>query len=232
MHDYNKASINTYAVSAPLSEGNQAHGMVRDGQIVRWTLQGMSTVGTTIRLCVTNGALTLYVSYLPAPSEVLNSKQSTIATTSKLAVDCTTFFTGSLNTVQRKRRQASQNHTTTIYMSVVGGDNDTVYSLNSERGNVSFGKETKPEFVHALPYVLTTSSAAYTQMSMNVDSSRILVTYRQAATILMAVTIVNATKASVVMDLNAQVGIIIHATELLHRMTYSSHRSLHAHNHN
>ena len=130
-------------VPSTVRQGNEEEGRVKDGQIARWALDGVGGAGVTIRLCVRSGQLTLYVSHLPNPSEALHENQATIATTSKLAVDCSTHFktASSINSPSRKRRQALQDSTTTIYISIVGRDNNTVYSLHSESGNVMFGKK-------------------------------------------------------------------------------------------
>ena len=122
--------------------GDAANGRVKDGQIARWALDGVGSAGVTIRLCVSSGKLTLYVSHLPNPSEVLHDDQATIATTDKLAMDCSTHFqnASSINSaLSRKRRQVPQD-STTIYISIVGRDNNTVFSVYSESGNVTFGK--------------------------------------------------------------------------------------------
>lgn len=126
-------------------QGEAAHGRVKDGQIARWALDGVGRDGVTIRFCVRSGQLTLYVSHLPNPSAVLYDNQATIATTDKLAVDCSTLFKNesSVNSATgRKRRQMPQDSTgTIIYISIVGRDNNTVFSINSESGNVTFGKD-------------------------------------------------------------------------------------------
>ena len=131
-------------VTSTVSQGEKAHGRVKDGQIARWALDGVGHDGVTIRLCVRSGQLTLYVSHLPNPSEVLHDNQATITTTDKLAVDCSTFFknTSSINSAtSRQRRQVQQDSsTTTIYISIVGRNNNTVFSVHSESGNVTLGK--------------------------------------------------------------------------------------------
>ena len=143
-------------VPSTVSQDEEAHGRVRDGQIARWALDGVGHDGVTIRLCVRSGQLTLYVSHLPNPSEVLYDNQATIATTDKLAVDCNTFFknASSVNSAtSRKRRQVPQDSTTTIYISIVGRDNNTVFSVHSESGNVIFGKEI-PLIVYTYSYLV------------------------------------------------------------------------------
>jgi hypothetical protein len=111
-------------------------------------MEGIGEDGVTIRMCVRSGRLTLYVSYLPTPSEALHDNQATIATTDKLAIDCITIFketrgesenspTDALG--KRKRRQVSQN-STAIYFAIMGEISNTEFSINSETGNVTIGK--------------------------------------------------------------------------------------------
>ena len=117
---------------------------MENGQIARWALDGVGYDGVTIRLCVRSGQLTLYVSHLPNPSAALYDSQATISTTDRLAVDCSTFFKSarSINSAtSRKRRQVPQDATITIYFSIVGRDNNTVFSVHTESGNVTFGEE-------------------------------------------------------------------------------------------
>jgi hypothetical protein len=109
-------------------------------------MEGIGDDGVTIRMCVRSGSLTLYVSYLPTPSEALHDNQATIATTDKLAIDCTTIFMetsgesdNSPTSGKRKRRQASQD-STTIYFAIVGEVSNTEFSINSETGNVTIGE--------------------------------------------------------------------------------------------
>ena len=109
-------------------------------------MEGIGDDGVTIRMCIKSGKLTLYVSYLPNPSEALHDNQATIASTDQLAIDCKTFFKessdesgNSLESGNRKRRQASQKFTT-IYIAIVGEAKSTEFSMNSETGNVTIGK--------------------------------------------------------------------------------------------
>ena len=133
-------------------QGEEVHGRVKDGQVARWALEGVGREGVTIRLCVTRGQLTLYVSHIPNPSEALHDNRATIATTDRLAVDCTTFFgSASDNSTRRKRRQVSQDSITTIYVSIVGRHNNTVFSVHSEIGYITFGKE--------IPYTIVAGSS-------------------------------------------------------------------------
>ncbi len=137
--------ISESTVPSRVNQGEKAHGRVENGQIARWALDGVGHDGVTIRLCVRSGQLTLYVSHLPNPSEVLYDSQATITTTDRLAVDCSTLFksaNSSNSATLRKRRQVPQDSTTTIYISIVGRDNNTVFSVHSESGNVMFGKES------------------------------------------------------------------------------------------
>ena len=176
-------------------------------QIVRWTIEGGGGDGVTIRMCVRSGKLTLYVSYLPTPSEALHDNQVTIATTDKLAINCTTIFketTGSHESEQnspisgkRKRRQVSQN-STTIYVAIVGEDNNTTFSVNSESGNITIGNLD-------LSYKANNMHVIIVQISMSANRSLPLAMNLLHATTRMEAFTVNAEKDLVVMDLSVQV---------------------------
>ena len=130
-----------------MDQGTKSHGTVDKNQIVRWIMEGISDDGVTIRMCIRSGRLTLYVSYLPTPSEALYDNRATIAITDKTAIDCGTIFVDTSsesnnnnNNSPRKRRQASQN-STTLYFVIVGEINNTKFSINSESGNVTIGEK-------------------------------------------------------------------------------------------
>ena len=120
-----------------MNQGTESHGTVGKNQIVRWIMEGIGDDGVTIRMCIRSGRLTLYVSYLPTPSEALYDNRATIAIMNKTAINCETIFMDTSR--KRKRRQASQN--STLYFAIMGEINNTKFSINSESGNVTIGEK-------------------------------------------------------------------------------------------
>ena len=113
---------------------------MRRDEVMRWILEDIGGEGVTVRLCVRHGEITSYVSQVTAPNDVMYDNISTIGTTDKLAVDCSTIFTGTYHMpgTKQKRQQASQ--TAALYLSIEGHDSVNTFSMQSGNGNVTFGK--------------------------------------------------------------------------------------------
>ena len=127
--------------------GREADGVMQKDQVMRWILEGVGGEGVTIRLCIKSGKIRFYVSYLPNPSEVMNENQGTIAATSQLAVSCNTHFVGSIPAARRKR--SSQSSFEKIYISIIGKDEESVFSLSTSEGNITIGKRLRQLYIYA-----------------------------------------------------------------------------------
>ena len=114
------------------------------GQIMRWVLEGVGGDGVTIRLCVREGKLTLYVSHFQHPSEAVHENQETVTIIDRVAVNCSTIFTNeglllNRNPV-RSRREEAESKYTTLYISIAGLDDSSVFTLQTAKGNFTFGE--------------------------------------------------------------------------------------------
>ena len=128
-------------MSAPTRPGNQENGTLAKNEIMRWVLDGVGGDGVTVRLCVRDGGITLYVSQVATPNEEMHDSQSNIARTHKLAIECTTIFNTQYHTPgTRGRRSSEQGGTTSLYLSIEGHDEMNTFFMQSGDGNVTFGE--------------------------------------------------------------------------------------------
>ena len=121
--------------------GSEENGTLARDEIIRWIFNDVGVDGVTVRLCVREGSITLYVSQLITASEEFYDNRSTIATTDGLSTPCSTIFTQPYHTpgtASRKRRQ--QVPTSTLYLSIEGQDTMNIFVIQSGDGNVTFGK--------------------------------------------------------------------------------------------
>ena len=129
-------------MSSPTQKGSDENGTLAKNEIMRWVLDDVGDEGVTVRLCVTGGSITFYVSQYVSPSEDVNDNQSTITSTEKLATYCSTIFTrprqvwGTVTKRNRHRRVESS----TLYLAIKGHDTLNTFFLQSGDGNVTFGE--------------------------------------------------------------------------------------------
>lgn len=120
--------------------GREANGMMEKGQIMRWILEGVNTPGVTIRLCTRGGQITFYVSSdVPNPSEEVNDRRATVATTDRLTISCDTYFSES-SPIPGRRRKRSENAIKSVYISIIGNEQDSAFSLITVEGNITLGE--------------------------------------------------------------------------------------------
>ena len=125
-----------------MQAGEEVEGTMARGQIMRWVLEGIGGDGVTIRLCVREGNVTLYVSYFQHPSEAVHENQETVAILDRVAVSCSTLFEreGLLLPTNPFRRRREEAEFTTLYISIEGLDNSSVFTLQTANGNVTYGE--------------------------------------------------------------------------------------------
>ena len=200
---------NIHAVSATTGPGDEKAGTLAKNEIMRYVLDGVGGEGVTVRLCVRQGMITFYVSQVTTPSEEMYDKKSIIAPTDKLAIDCSTIFTGTFSepgtAEQTRERRQKPSQTTTLYLSIEGQGIINTFLLQSGNGNITFGEHVKILWVEEL-----TNKFFKLQMSMSVNGAPFLAINQQHATTLMAASIVNAKKDSMVMGLSAPVSVQLH----------------------
>ena len=111
---------------------------------MRWIRNGVGGEGVTIRLCIRDGKVTLYVSSLPNPSDAEHDYRETITPDNNIAILCTTkhlkFKHRRPIPGRRRRDQVPEASIETIYITVVGQDNSSLVTLQTANGNVTFGK--------------------------------------------------------------------------------------------
>lgn len=121
--------------------GSEEDGTLAKKEIMRWVLEGVGDKGVTVRLCVTRGSITFYVSQYVTPSEELNENQSTITSTKTRVKDCSTIFKRQhLRHVIVTQEHHRQVESSTLYLSIEGHDTLNTFILQSGNGNVTFGE--------------------------------------------------------------------------------------------
>ena len=138
-------------MSAATSPGEEKKGTLAKGEIMRYVLDGVGGEGVTVRLCVRRGMITLYISQVAPPSNVLYDSKATIAPTDMLAIDCSTIFSGpgtfyEPGTAERRRRQKPL-QTTTLYLSIEGQGTINAFFLQSSNRNITFGRSIYQEII-------------------------------------------------------------------------------------
>ena len=115
---------------------------------MRWVLEGVGSEGVTIRLCVWNGMITLYISQFPNPNNVRNDHQATVATKHRLAVNCSAIFEKEGYDYGNRQRRQQALLAGILYISIEGHDNVNKFSLTSTDGNVTYENLTYGKSVY------------------------------------------------------------------------------------
>ena len=109
-------------------------------QIMRWVRNGVGGEGVTIRLCILDGKVTLYVSSLPNPSDA-GYDYRTSTPEDYIVTPCITYFQRSRRIRGRRRRdQVPEASIGAIYITIIGQDNSSLVTLQTANGNITFGK--------------------------------------------------------------------------------------------
>ena len=130
------------AVSEPITDHDENKTIVMErGQIMRWSKTIVGTEGVTVRLCVSMGNVTFYVSSIPNPNEAVHDIQGNIDDTA--TIPCITYFMNSTLThvhSRRRRSQVSETSHGTIYINVLGQGKNSSLTIQTANGNITFGK--------------------------------------------------------------------------------------------
>lgn len=129
-------------VSSTVQKGSEQNGTLTENETMRWVLDDVGDEGVTVRLCVTTGSITFFVSQYVSPTKEINDNQSTITSTERLARYCSTIFTKPRQkwgtfTEQNRRRQVESS---SLYLAIIGHDTLNTFFLQSGGGNVTFGE--------------------------------------------------------------------------------------------
>ena len=105
---------------------------------MRWVLKNIAQDGVSIRFCIMDGKIKFYVAQDFPASRAINNKSSTITMNDKLSIVCQTEFLKDIFYKCRQKRQVPQSPV--IYLLIEGQGNINTFTIQTGRGNVSFGR--------------------------------------------------------------------------------------------
>lgn len=121
-----------------MADDDHQSGSIHKNETMRWVIKKISQYGISIRFCIKAGKIAFYVSQGVPASKAINIMSSTITMTNELSIICKTEYIGDIFYKRRRKRQVSQSPV--IYLLVEGQGSINTFTVQSGRGNVSFGK--------------------------------------------------------------------------------------------